>query len=239
MRMGEAAMKKLLSFLLALVLCAGLSAPALAEEVPDPGFSDVPSSHYAYSSIAWCASTGVASSYDDGTFRPGEPVTRAQFCVMLARVFFPEEVANQQAQTAGGPWYLPYVNALAKKGILIGTGWRTEETWVYRVDELADWALHVEAGITRYEMAQLLYNIMAANYRFISLSEQHSVQGWIPDWDMIPARYSIAVAGVYVRGIVTGRADRSFGGAEIVNRAQSCVVVDRLARYLGVPVAPL
>ena len=59
-------MKKILALLLALALCAGLSAPALAA-----GFPDVPPGHYAASAIDACVAKGIASGYADGTFRPG------------------------------------------------------------------------------------------------------------------------------------------------------------------------
>ena len=75
-------MKKILSLLLALALCAGLGAPALAA-----GFSDVPAGHYAASAIDTCVAKGIVSGYADGTFKPGNQVTRAQFCVMIARAF--------------------------------------------------------------------------------------------------------------------------------------------------------
>ena len=85
--------KKLFSFLLALALCAGLSAPALAA-----GFSDVPAGHYAASAIDDCVAKGIVSGYANGTFKPDEPVTRAQFCVMLARAFYPQETAAPEPE---------------------------------------------------------------------------------------------------------------------------------------------
>jgi len=74
-------MKKILSLILTLSLWAGLSVPALAAE-----FTDVPAGHTFYSGIMDCAGKGITSGYEDGTFRPANPVTRAQFCVMLSRL---------------------------------------------------------------------------------------------------------------------------------------------------------
>lgn len=39
--------------------------------------------HWAKTPIAWAESTGVVSGYEDGTFRPDEPVTRQEFAQML------------------------------------------------------------------------------------------------------------------------------------------------------------
>ena len=85
-------------------------------------------------------------------------------------------------------------------------------------------------------MALLMYTVMVQNFRFISLSERNAVQQWVPDWSSVPERYSVSVAGVYAAGIITGRTDRSFGGADRMTRAQGCVVLRRLADYLGTSV---
>lgn len=241
-------MKKLLSLILVLALCAGLGAPALAAE-DAPSFSDVKEGHYAYSAITWCASRGVLYGYGDGTFLPDDPVTRAGFCAMLARVFFPETLAAYEAEMeVDRPWYWPSLMALARNGILAGTWWSSEDNWWsaddswHRTEDV--WWRAGDSGnfrvgeyITRYEMALLLYNIMARNYESVSLSEREAVQQWVPDWDEVPERYAVSVSGVYAAGIITGRADRSFGGAGRMTRAQGCVVIHRLVEYLGVPVA--
>lgn len=39
-------------------------------------FSDVPKGHPFFDEIEWLATTGITTGYDDGTFRPGQQVTR-------------------------------------------------------------------------------------------------------------------------------------------------------------------
>jgi N-acetylmuramoyl-L-alanine amidase len=48
-------------------------------------FKDVPSSHWAYGPIEQAAEQGWIGGFPDGTFRPGEPVTRAQAVSMISR----------------------------------------------------------------------------------------------------------------------------------------------------------
>ena len=62
------------------------------------GFSDVPAGHYAASAIDDCVAKGIVSGYANGTFKPDEPVTRAQFCVMLARALYPQETAAPEPE---------------------------------------------------------------------------------------------------------------------------------------------
>lgn len=49
------------------------------------GFPDVPSGKWYSGIIAWAVQQGYVQGFDDGTFRPDEPVTREQMCTILAR----------------------------------------------------------------------------------------------------------------------------------------------------------
>ncbi len=49
-------------------------------------FSDVPPSHRNYEAVSSLAQAGVVNGYEDGTFRPDEPVLRAQFAKMVVNL---------------------------------------------------------------------------------------------------------------------------------------------------------
>lgn len=49
-------------------------------------FKDVDSSMSSYRAIQWAAAQGYIQGYKDGTFRPTNPVTRQQLCVILWRM---------------------------------------------------------------------------------------------------------------------------------------------------------
>lgn len=51
-------------------------------------FKDVNPGHWAYNSIAYATKTGLMSGFPDGTFKPDEPLTRAQFASILDRMRF-------------------------------------------------------------------------------------------------------------------------------------------------------
>jgi hypothetical protein len=59
----------------------GLSADA------EPRFDDVSAEHAHGASIAAVDEAGIAEGYDDGTYRPNEPVTRAQMASFIARAY--------------------------------------------------------------------------------------------------------------------------------------------------------
>ena len=70
------------------------SAGFLTAPGPDvPLFSDVPSDHRFYEAIETLARAGIAQGYPDGTFRPDDPVTRAdvaRMMVLLLGIHTPE-----------------------------------------------------------------------------------------------------------------------------------------------------
>lgn len=48
-------------------------------------FKDVPETHWAYEAINKLAELGVIEGYEDGTFHPDEPITRAEAVALLNR----------------------------------------------------------------------------------------------------------------------------------------------------------
>jgi hypothetical protein len=49
-------------------------------------FKDVPETHWAYKAIEELAEKGIINGYEDGTFKPNEPVTRAEIATIISRL---------------------------------------------------------------------------------------------------------------------------------------------------------
>lgn len=49
-------------------------------------FKDVPDTHWASKAINELADKGIINGYEDGTFRPNEPITRAEIATIITRV---------------------------------------------------------------------------------------------------------------------------------------------------------
>lgn len=143
--------KRSLTLLLTLVLLMGTAVSASAAEM---GFSDLPAGYWAGEAIRNVAGKNIVSGYQDGTFRPGQKVTYGQFAVLLARAFYPKEVRAYEDQGYGGaaPWYWSSVAALRDHDVLKGTVMGRDTGWP-----------ELKCGgdyVTRFDMAQLAYNIM-------------------------------------------------------------------------------
>jgi hypothetical protein len=66
----------------ALVFAGSFTGGALA----GGGFSDVPPGHAFEDEITWMADTGISTGYPDGTFRPGQAVTRQAMAAFMGRL---------------------------------------------------------------------------------------------------------------------------------------------------------
>ncbi|NLJ77204.1 MAG: S-layer homology domain-containing protein, partial [Peptococcaceae bacterium] len=71
---------KLLSLAVALCLVLGLASTAYAS-MPDVN------SHWAQASVEKWVDSGLAKGYPDGTFKPDNNITRAEFVALLNRAF--------------------------------------------------------------------------------------------------------------------------------------------------------
>lgn len=209
-------MKKILTLLLTLALCAGLSAPALAAQ-----FTDVPGTHTFYTAISDCAAKGIASGYADGSFKPAAQVTRAQFCVMLSRAFYADEAAAYNTEEFTSiAWFAPYAEALSRAGVLENTSFQAD----------CRSAAAMNRPVSRYDMAQIIANILAQKGG--ETAQDGGVQGRIADYASIPQQYREAVKTVFALGVINGYADGSFGGEKVMNRGQGCVVIHRMSQYM-------
>ena len=221
---------RILSAALALCLCLGLAVPALAA---GPTFTDVPASHWAYDAIEDMSSRGVVAGFGNGRFGPGVNVTTAQFSVMLARLFYNDEMSEMPADEA---WFRNAITLLAGKGVLDNTSAALKN---YDANS-------VSAPMNRYDMAQTMYGLLKAEgVPMPSADELLATTQRIADFNTIPAQYTDAVKNMYHLGCLAGvDAAGNFKGENTMNRAQACVVLARLEKTIAdceageVPVKP-
>lgn len=201
--------KRMVSAALSLAVCLALATPVLAASA----FSDVPESHWAAAEIREAVADGIVNGYEDGTFRPANSVTYAHFAAFLTRAFYSDSLREADRYEA---WYAPYFEILSGYGLTSGT-------------RLASgfWNNLADSSIDRYDMAQMMYNIIKPGVS----GTPEEVQG-IGDWNAIPSGYQDAVAVCYALGLLNGQSDGTFGGGNYMNRAQACVVIERMKRYI-------
>lgn len=73
-------------------------AQAQTAQAQTPAFSDVSTDYWAHDYIAGLAKSNIISGFGDRTFRPNEPVTRAQFAAILRQAFLSEQPFSVPAE---------------------------------------------------------------------------------------------------------------------------------------------
>lgn len=110
--------------LIALGMIAGAAAPIVA---PAPAFAqasfyDVQSNHWAKGFIEALAARDIIKGFPDGSFRPNEPVTRAQFAAMVRNAFNKPNRRNpvRFADVPSNYWAYAAIEDAYQKGFMSG-----------------------------------------------------------------------------------------------------------------------
>ena len=236
-------MKKLKKFL-SLTLCTAalLSVTAPYASAADGSFTDVPAGAWFYDAVTACVEKGIVSGMGDNKYMPDNDLTYAQFVTMLVNAFYKgEEDAYCKANVTGidryydnsTPWWGRYAYFFSAEGLFKDTNGNAKSFGV------------MNSNVNRYEMAQLVANILSDKSFTVPESDKAAAQNKIKDWSDIPAQYRDAVSTAFSLGILSGFEDGSFGGTGVLTRAQACVVMVKLDDTLrngpgtpGTPVEP-
>jgi hypothetical protein len=90
----------------------------------DSPFPDVPlpeTDLYWFShEIAYMSSQGYVNGYEDGTFRPFDPMTRAEFATVIAKYYEYGDSGTDRFNDIADHWARQYINVAAEKGWVSG-----------------------------------------------------------------------------------------------------------------------
>ncbi|MEW6242842.1 MAG: S-layer homology domain-containing protein [Bacillota bacterium] len=119
--------KRVLATILTLVMLMSLVSVAGAASGP---FADVPDTHELAAKFGVLKDLNIYVGYPDGTARPDEPITRAQFAAVVVRMLGPSRVAAAKSMELFAPhfadtdaswsWAWGYVNVATALGIIHG-----------------------------------------------------------------------------------------------------------------------
>lgn len=108
--------KRISSFLAAVCLAVSLMALPVSA-----AFSDVAGGRWYTESVEWASSSGYVSGYEDGTFRPDQEVTRAEFCAIMNKVLNLRIPAwSSFSDVPSSAWYTSAVRNCVRAGIIAG-----------------------------------------------------------------------------------------------------------------------
>ncbi|NPV73548.1 MAG: hypothetical protein HPY89_07120 [Pelotomaculum sp.] len=191
-------------FAIALVamFCFWGGGPALAQPADIQG-------HWAEKQIGDWFARGLIAGYGDGTFRPDNKVTRAEFVVMTNRAFgFNSGIQAPFSDVSPGDWFFGQVCAAVAAGYIAG-----DEDGRFRPGD----------EISRQEAAVVLSRLLK-----LKMPEGMDVLAAFKDAGSIARWSRAAVSAVVAAGYMAGYPeDRTFRPAEPITRAEAVVVLDR------------
>ncbi|PSR18151.1 S-layer protein [filamentous cyanobacterium CCP3] len=164
------------------------AAPVVAQTQTQTQFTDVSSGYWAREFITTLAARGIIAGFPDGSFRPDEPVTRAQFAAMVRQAFNQSSVrsATSFVDVPANYWAAAAIREANMMGFLSGYPGN-----VFRPDE----------NIPRAQVLVSLSN--GLNY---TASNQNSVQVY-RDASQIPAYAVASLAAATERRLVVNYPD--------------------------------
>lgn len=165
-------------------------------------FKDVKVSDWFVDTVSKLVGKGGIDGYPDGTFRPNNTITRAEFTKILV-----SSLGYENVPKTGTHWASGYISK-AEEIKLIGKG------------ELKN----IDKPITRNEMAKMTANSLD----FLGeshVSDRDLFRSQIKDFDKIPKEYQDYVLKSYSKGIITGYPDGTFKGNQGLTRAEASTVI--------------
>ena len=165
-------------------------------------FSDI-AGHWAEKSILELNERGIINGYPDGTFRPDESITRAEFTVLCMNAFSTKQgnVIDGFSDVLTGDWYYSAVMKAAGAGIIYGSG------GVFRPNDT----------ITREDAAVILYRLIQ--------TELQNTEAEFSDWEEISDYAREAVGVMTARGIISGY-DGRFAPKDNATRAMAVMMIN-------------
>lgn len=196
--------KRILSMLLAAVLCAGIMPAAAAVQT----YSDVPTGHWSAESVYRATELGIFNGIGDNLFGRGQGISRAAFVTALVRMFGWETVIpekNTFADVTSEKWYYDEVETAVANGAI-----HTASRDFRPTEELK-----------RGEMAALLMRALG----YTSLAG--AVSGYdCPFADVTVNKGFITMA--YDMGLISGMGDGLFVPDAVATREQAATILVRL-----------
>ncbi|WP_231506418.1 OmpL47-type beta-barrel domain-containing protein [Paenibacillus sp. UNC451MF] len=172
--------------------------------------------HWAEREVTEASGCGIVSGFEDGTFRPDEPVTRAQFVVMLMQTLEQDNV--QQGASAIHFTDAAVIPAWAAQAV----SW-AEQNGI--VNGYEDGTFRSNVQVSRAEMIT-----MAAKAFKLPSASPGAVDSLFSDATDIPAWAKGYAASAQQKGFVKGRENGKFAPNDHTTRAEAITLLLRMLK---------
>lgn len=176
-----------------------------------PSFTDT-RDYWAANYVDYLYTSGITTGYADGTFRPNQNITRAQFAVMLYRYLGLDEskYADVTLPFADNgqiaDYAVPAIKALYTEGIINGSAGTDGRLY-----------FNPNASLTRAQAATMIGRTQAKGYAAAELT--------FTDAGKIPAYATAYIQTMVAQGVINGYADGSFKPNSNITRGQMAKIL--------------
>jgi len=168
-----------------------------------PELSDI-SDNWAFSQIFYLVDKGVVAGYADGTFRPNNPISRAEFITITNRAFgYVNTSSIQYTDVKNIDWFYGEIAKAKAAGYIAG---------------FSDGSMRPNSQISRQEVAAIMarvLNLDTSGPEELSFGDKDS----IPDWSRN------AIAAMVKNGYISGYPDGKFRATNAISRAEAAVII--------------
>lgn len=171
--------------------------------------------HWAEQTIKIWIEKGYIKMYEDGTFRPDDPITRAEFVSMINKLFGLTETGTVGFNdVAAKDWYYNAVLIARKAGYIVG-----KENNTFGPND----------KITREEASTMLGRVMGMG-NHSGNKNNHTLK----DFDQVSEFAKLYLDDLMEKELIQGYGDNTFRPQDYMSRGEAVVVIDRAANLLKV-----
>ena len=168
--------------------------------------------HWAQSTITQWTSKGYISGYPDGTFKPDNSITRAEFVVLVNKAMGYTKKGNAYFKDlSSSHWAYNEIMKGVSAGYISG-----DASGTFRPDD----------PVSRQEAAVMISKIL-------DLGKNPAAAAKFVDYRFIPAWSVGYVGSVTDAGIMSGYPDGDFKADRVLSRAEAVVSLDGVSKYDG------
>lgn len=170
--------------------------------------------HWAKDVIQSAVTSGVVKGYPDGSFKPDNAITRAEFFTLVNNSMqFTASSAVAYTDVAANAWYAPVIARAQAAGYISG---------------YPDGSIHPDGNITRQEAAVVLSRLksLTAASSTLAFTDASAVGAWS----------KLAVIAVVEAKIMIGYPDGSFQPQAQIKRAEALVAINNGVNYPGISI---
>lgn len=187
-----------------------------SQNIPKPDFdafkvtfNDISEDFWGFAAIDTLAADGIISGYGDGSFRPSNSITRAEFTKMIISVIKANKIEIAEGENAEfgdvkeDSWYFEYVNEAYRKGIIVGS----------------DGLFLPQSNIKREDAALIIYRLMDKAGNTPSGIKAFPDRAEISDY----AKSEVSALGSI--GVVAGNSEGKFEPGKHITRAEAAQLI--------------